>query len=238
MECKNFSSGRALLGQRGLWKCPACGQFFIREGSAAREWCDCGQSKLVCWRLVPDEEWQAWVNWEYDSGRAERGQRGLWLLRSCIDELFIGDVRDVNNGGDVKVIRKYETEELDAWLGWVCRAERGDWIEPRFAPERSHGRKDDGEKPDWSLVPWMAMEQVVEVLGFGARKYGRDNWRKVENAEDRYFAALMRHVVAWRSGRGADGESGRSHLAHAICCALFLMELGREVSERSEGDDV
>lgn len=87
------------------------------------------------------------------------------------------------------------------------------------------GRKYDNEKPRWDLLPWKGAEEVVGVLTFGAKKYGPDNWRSVEGSRWRYFAAAMRHLVAWWSGESTDPESGFKHLAHAICCLLFLLEV-------------
>ena len=48
------------------------------------------------------------------------------------------------------------------------------------------GMKHDSGKLDYTLVPWDGLEDVIRVLEFGANKYSRDNWRKVENAEARY----------------------------------------------------
>lgn len=90
------------------------------------------------------------------------------------------------------------------------------------APALNAGRKDDAGKARWDLVPWDVMASVVRVLTFGARRYGDDNWRRVPGVRRRYFAAAMRHVMAWERGEVADPDTGESHLAHAICCLLFL----------------
>ncbi len=58
-----------------------------------------------------------------------------------------------------------------------------------MAATNEAGRKHDAGKADYSLLPFEALEQVVRVLDFGANKYGRDNWKRVENAEHRYSAA-------------------------------------------------
>lgn len=87
------------------------------------------------------------------------------------------------------------------------------------------GRKDDAGKREWSLLPWDAVEHVVDVLMFGARKYEPDNWRLVPDARRRYFDAAMRHLIAWHEGECSDLETGFSHLAHAACCVLFLLAL-------------
>lgn len=82
-------------------------------------------------------------------------------------------------------------------------------------------KKDDSGKPRWSLLPWDVLLGVVHILGFGADKYGSENWA---NGADwsRYYNSTMRHLTAWWMGERSDPESGRSHLLHAICGLLFL----------------
>lgn len=89
----------------------------------------------------------------------------------------------------------------------------------------SEGKKFDGEKPRFSLIPGGVLPPVINVLEFGAKKYSENNWRNVENARTRYFDAAHRHLDAWWNGESADPESGEHHLAHAICCLMFLMAL-------------
>lgn len=89
--------------------------------------------------------------------------------------------------------------------------------------QKTEGVKHDGAKIKWSLLPFEELSQVVEVLDMGANKYGEGNWKYVYPARDRYFNAAMRHILAWWSGEKVDEESGRSHLAHAVSCLLFLM---------------
>ena len=38
---------------------------------------------------------------------------------------------------------------------------------------------------------------------------------------------MCRHIFAWWGGEDKDPETGFSHLAHAACCLLFLMEFQR-----------
>lgn len=85
------------------------------------------------------------------------------------------------------------------------------------------GQKHDQAKPRFSLIPQAPLWQVVEVLEFGANKYGAENWRHVPNAKERYFNACHRHLNAWWAGEKVDSESGLPHLAHAVCCLMFLM---------------
>jgi len=91
----------------------------------------------------------------------------------------------------------------------------------------SEGNKYDADKPRWDLLPHEALRHVVEVLTYGSRKYAPENWRKVEGWQWRYYGACLRHLAAWKLGEKIDKESGKRHLAHAVCCLLFLLELDR-----------
>jgi hypothetical protein len=84
------------------------------------------------------------------------------------------------------------------------------------------GRKYDQEKPRYDLVPWECMDDVAKVLAFGSIKYEPDNWMKVKGARWRYLAAAFRHLVARARGEINDPETGLTHIAHCICCLLFL----------------
>jgi hypothetical protein len=86
------------------------------------------------------------------------------------------------------------------------------------------GRKFDGGKLEYGLLPPFALEETVKVLTFGAQKYERDNWQKVPDSKRRYFDALQRHLWAWKKGEQNDNETGINHLAHAMCCLMFLYE--------------
>ena len=58
------------------------------------------------------------------------------------------------------------------------------------------GRKDDQEKNRLDLIEPEFIEGVGRVLTFGAGKYEPNNWQKVEDAKDRYYAAALRHIMA------------------------------------------
>lgn len=90
------------------------------------------------------------------------------------------------------------------------------------------GMKFDGGKARVDLLldgcP-RAITAVSEILTFGAKKYADHSWQGVEQGESRYKAALLRHLLAHASGEKLDSESGMSHLAHAACNAMFILEL-------------
>lgn len=84
--------------------------------------------------------------------------------------------------------------------------------------------KADDNKPNWSLLPFDALEDIVKVLEFGAKKYGVDNWKTGSGfSYKRLFSSLMRHLISFMSGEDKDPESGFSHLAHAGCNIIFLL---------------
>lgn len=91
--------------------------------------------------------------------------------------------------------------------------------------------KDDKGKPDFSLVDASFEEGIAKVRTFGASKYGPHSWEKIENAKERYYAALRRHLCAYRKGEQIDSESGLSHLLHVATNCMFLYVL-----EMSEND--
>ena len=96
------------------------------------------------------------------------------------------------------------------------------------------GLKFDSEKPRMDLLPPKAISEVAKVLGFGAEKYGPENWRLLENLQDRYTAGALRHIFAHMDGEELDPESGMSHLAHALCCLLFKLEIELENAKIEE----
>ena len=104
----------------------------------------------------------------------------------------------------------------------------------------SEGRKYDGEKPQLYLLPPQSITEVGKVLTFGAKKYDAHNWRKVDDLQNRYSSAALRHIFAHMDGEELDEETGYSHLAHAMCCLLFKLEdelLGESEEERTREID-
>lgn len=85
------------------------------------------------------------------------------------------------------------------------------------------GIKHDSNKTRLELLPFAALEAVGDVLAQGAKKYDDHNWRK-GFTYSRLIGASLRHIFAFAKGEDKDPESGLSHLAHAACCILFLLE--------------
>jgi hypothetical protein len=96
---------------------------------------------------------------------------------------------------------------------------------PLDIPNSEGGIKFDSKKARPTLLLKSmpdAVQEVIDVLELGARKYAPDNWKKVENA--RYHDAMLRHILAYLGGETLDQETSKHHLAHAVCNMLFLIQ--------------
>lgn len=97
------------------------------------------------------------------------------------------------------------------------------------------GTKYDQAKVRVELLPTAALEQVARVLGDGAGKYGDWNWAQGMRWT-RLYGAILRHVFAWGRREDKDPETKLSHLAHAACGILFLLQY--ELSALGEDDRI
>lgn len=88
---------------------------------------------------------------------------------------------------------------------------------------KEQGLKDKKGKRRWELLDLSLIEPLVDILQFGAEKYEPNSWQNVEDPENTWYAALMRHMAAWRKGEKIDPESHLPHLAHIMCNAMFLL---------------
>lgn len=98
--------------------------------------------------------------------------------------------------------------------------------------------KFDQDKIPLELLSSEALLQTAAVLKFGANKYAAHNWRK-GFVWSRPLGAAMRHLLAFNAGEDKDPESGLSHLAHAACCIMFLLEFEKthkELDDRYKPD--
>jgi hypothetical protein len=73
---------------------------------------------------------------------------------------------------------------------------------------------------------WAALLDVVHVLEGGATIHGRDNWKDVPDAPNRYCNAFYRHLAAGLEER--DAGTGLPHKAHALCNLIFLIHFALE----------
>lgn len=95
------------------------------------------------------------------------------------------------------------------------------------------GIKDDADKLRYDLLDIDFEEEMAKVLTEGAKKYAPNSWQKVDDAKNRYYAALRRHVAAVRKGEfrnAADGDV--SHFAQIAINAMFLYVLETKMEDK------
>lgn len=96
-------------------------------------------------------------------------------------------------------------------------------LEPKPEVKPEGGLKFDNNKPDLSILSVTALSEIAKAFEFGAKKYGRYNYRKGMEWS-RIGAACLRHTYAWLWGEDHDPESGLHHLAHAGACIVMLLD--------------
>ena len=84
-------------------------------------------------------------------------------------------------------------------------------------------RKDDKDKPDYSLLTSAMLEPMIRGFMHGETKYSRGNFKQ-GFVNTRLTAAAMRHIMAWNDGEDVDPESGHSHLGHAMAALAMLCD--------------
>ena len=89
--------------------------------------------------------------------------------------------------------------------------------------KKSVGLKYDDNKLRYDLLPFDSLDEIVKVITHGAKKYGENNWKELDNAIDRYTGALLRHLSSLRQGEINDPDSKLMHISHIACNALFLI---------------
>ena len=86
--------------------------------------------------------------------------------------------------------------------------------------------KHDKDKVKMELLPPYSLEKIAKVFTFGANKYEDWNYLKGDGLKlSRVYGACLRHLNSWYKAEELDPETRESHLAHAGCCIMMLMEL-------------
>ena len=74
------------------------------------------------------------------------------------------------------------------------------------------------------LWPTTATAMGSLALLYGARLYGRSNWREAGVRASVYVSACQRHLAAWFENEDNDPESNLPHLGHALACLAILVD--------------
>lgn len=85
---------------------------------------------------------------------------------------------------------------------------------------KNKGLRYNKGKRKWSLVNYASLEPMIEVLEFGANKYGAFNWQKGLDKKE-ILESMQRHLASLMDGEDNDKESGIHHIGHILCNAMF-----------------
>ena len=97
----------------------------------------------------------------------------------------------------------------------------------------SKGLKYDQKKPPLDLLTLEFLEGTANALAYGAKKYGRQNFKQgIEHT--RLISAALRHINQYNAGEDLDPESLESHLSHAAASLNMLMWM---IKHRPDLDD-
>lgn len=98
-------------------------------------------------------------------------------------------------------------------------------------------KHDQGKSPI-HLIPTKCIDDAARVFGFGAQKYGENNWRQDLNnmPYSRHYSSIQRHLMAWFSGEEIDPESGLHHINHALT-QLMILKTTVDFADKEKVDD-
>jgi hypothetical protein len=97
-------------------------------------------------------------------------------------------------------------------------------------------KKNDQQKIRFSLIPQLAIVEVIKGFEAGALKYGSYNYSNgMEHT--RYTDAAWRHMHQYLTGEDVDEETKVHHLGLVACNALMALEnikQGKGVDNRNK----
>lgn len=68
----------------------------------------------------------------------------------------------------------------------------------------------------FDCIPPVVLRLLAQCLGFGARKYGKDNWKKIPIEDN--LAHAQNHINEWRLG-----DRSEPHLVNAMARLTFAL---------------
>lgn len=84
-----------------------------------------------------------------------------------------------------------------------------------------HGGRQSFTLADYSKVPPQALRLLAQCLGFGARKYGADNWKRITIEE--HLSHATNHIVEFRCG-----DRSEPHLVNTFTRVAMALQLAVE----------
>lgn len=126
------------------------------------------------------------------------------------------------NDKDPKAI---SMEEMAALISSVSKSGVNKTEEKKDVKPETGSVKNDfkDDKLRWDLLPMEEIEDIVRVYHAGAKKYGPNRWRNLDNGFERYRAAAARHLMEYLKGERIDADTGCFHLAQYAWNAIAML---------------
>lgn len=80
----------------------------------------------------------------------------------------------------------------------------------------AQGGKQSFIEADFDCIPPVVLRLLAQCLGFGKRKYGFENWKKIPIEDN--LSHAMNHINEWRAG-----DRSEPHLVNAIARLSFAL---------------
>ena len=170
---------------------------------------------------------------------------GWYLLRTDDGDFRYGDKLKSYDGRDGGSLYPGHTRHsLATWVGAApkCLAARyfGTTIEASLIREgqtitNEQGGKQSFIKARFDAIPPIVLKLLAQCLGFGLRKYGKENWKQIPKEE--HLAHSSNHINEWQLG-----DRSEPHLVNAMARLSFALwwavEDGDQAKEYVHPDEV
>lgn len=139
-----------------------------------------------------------------------------WMLNPCLCPYI------TSNDKEPKPI---SMEEMAALVSTVSKAGMNKTGDKKDVKPETGSVKNDfkNDKLRWDLLPMEEIEDIVRVYHAGAKKYGPNRWQNLDDGANRYYAAMMRHIMAYLKGERIDEETNVHHLAAAAWNVITML---------------
>jgi hypothetical protein len=186
-----------------------------RKESLTQEFSSCMTQDPDQYRLAGDSDFEV----QYD-------EVSILVEGLDINALVQSDMARVGSTPAKDIFIFHDTEERKFKVKvWVEKQEEKD---PNGIGQHEPGAKLDQGKTMAHVVLGafsQALTEVAKVGTFGANKYTKYGWEKVENGVERYSDAMLRHYLAEAGGEPRDDQTDLPHAAHLAWNALARLEL-------------
>lgn len=144
--------------------------------------------------------------------------RDVQAIKSC-QAIYMLDGWERSKGAKAE-------KALAEWLGVEVFYQNELQVKDGQTVVNEHGGKQSHLSARFDCIPPECLRLLAQCLGFGATKYGKDNWRKIEMEDN--IAHAMNHLNEYRRG-----DRSEPHLVNAMARVTFALSQAVELGDQS-----